>query len=115
VFTGFSLGAILGVHFVQHAPERYARVVLIEGGQAGWNRVTAKAFKAAGGERVLFACGQTGCAQSSRGLCKTLEKAELGCRVAFGGNIGHTYDGAVAKGIRENWDWLVEGDSRWLE
>jgi dienelactone hydrolase len=113
VFTGFSLGAILGVHIVQHTPARFSRVVLTEGGQGGWNARMARAFKAGGGERVLFACGQTGCAQSSRALAKMLEKNDVPARVAPGGNIGHTYDGAVAKAISENWTWLVEGDARW--
>ncbi|HMJ14451.1 MAG TPA: hypothetical protein VK524_23710, partial [Polyangiaceae bacterium] len=85
VFTGFSLGAILGVGIVQSDPQRFSRVVLTEGGQRGWTRATAKAFKAGGGERVLFACGQGGCVQNSRTLVALLEKQELSARVASGG------------------------------
>ncbi|HEY6562252.1 MAG TPA: hypothetical protein VI072_33520 [Polyangiaceae bacterium] len=113
VFTGFSLGAILGVSIVQSDPKRFARVVLTEGGQRGWSRATAKAFKEGGGERVLFACGQGGCVQNSGPLVTLLEKAGLSARVASGGKAGHTYDGSVARAIAENWSWLIEGDERW--
>lgn len=113
VFTGFSLGAILGVHIVQSKPERFPRVVLIEGGQGAWSLPRAKRFKERGGERVLFACGQTPCVQTSRAIAKLLEKNSVFARVVFGGNVGHTYDGVVANAISESWDWLVEGDARW--
>jgi hypothetical protein len=112
VFTGFSLGAILGVRLVQGEASRYPRVVLTEGGQNGWTTATAKAFKAAGGQRVLFACGQGGCVQNSRSLAKMLEKHGILARVADGGKAGHTYDGPVARAIAEHWAWLVEGDAR---
>lgn len=113
VFTGFSLGAILGVSIVQSDPKRFARAVLTEGGQRGWSRATAKAFKEGGGERVLFACGQGGCVQNSKTLVALLEKAGLSARVANGGKAGHTYDGSVARAITENWPWLIEDDERW--
>lgn len=112
VFTGFSLGAILGVGIVQSDPQRFARVVLTEGGQRGWSRATAKTFKAGGGERVLFACGQAGCVQNSKSLVAQLEKEAVPARVVSGGKVGHTYDGAVARAIAENWAWLTEGDPR---
>jgi poly(3-hydroxybutyrate) depolymerase len=112
VFTGFSLGAILGVGIVQSDPQRFARVVLTEGGQRGWSRATAKAFKAGGGERVLFACGQAGCVQNSKTLVTQLEKEGVLGRVVSGGKAGHTYDGPVARAIADSWAWLTEGDPR---
>jgi hypothetical protein len=30
-----------------------------------------------------------------------------------GGNIGHTYDGAIAEGVAREWSWLVEGLAGW--
>jgi predicted esterase len=113
VFTGFSLGAILGTPIVKKSPARYPRVVLIEGGQSGWTRPRAKAFVAGGGARVLFACGQASCQASSRSAAKIVEAAGGGARVAYLGSVGHTYDGKVADAIAMEWDWLVEGDARW--
>jgi pimeloyl-ACP methyl ester carboxylesterase len=112
VYVGFSLGAILGTTIVKQAPARYPRLVLIEGGLGGMESI-AKFYKEHGGERVLMACGQTGCLQKSRSLAKRLEKLELGARVVDGGNIGHTYDGAIADGIAREWPWLVEGLPSW--
>lgn len=111
VFTGFSLGAILGRSIVAADPERFSRVVFTEGGGEGWN---FKKFKQGGGLRVLFGCAQRGCAAARRANAKTAERAGVEIRVADGGNIGHTYDGPVARAIQADWDWLVEGDERWV-
>jgi hypothetical protein len=62
---------------------------------------------------VLLACGQSGCVQKGRGLVKRLERLGLGARLVDGGNIGHTYDGAIAEGIAREWPWLVEGLQGW--
>ncbi len=111
VFTGFSLGAILGVHIVTKAPGRFSRMVLTEGGQAGWSRTLAEKLAEQGG-RVIFACGQGSCQASSRAPRKLLESAGVGARIVSGGNVGHDYGGKVAAAIAEQWAWLVEGDAR---
>ncbi len=112
VYVGFSLGAILGTAIVKKSPARYPRLVLIEGGLGGMQAM-AKSFKEGGGERVLLACGQAGCPQKSRALAKKLEGLGLAARVVDGGNIGHTYDGAIAEGVAREWPWLVEGLRGW--
>ena len=112
IFTGFSLGAILGRYIVRDHAERFPRVVFTEGGNKGWEWL-ARAFKKGGGERVLFACGQAGCVYTSRAAAKRAEAVELRARVADGGKAGHTYDGTVMAAIKDNWDWLVQGDARW--
>lgn len=55
IYVGYSQGAAYGPSVVMKSPARYPRVVMIEGGVAGWD---AKAFAKAGGQRMLFACGQ---------------------------------------------------------
>jgi len=114
VFTGFSLGAILGVHLLS-APDglsRVQRAVLIEGGYAGWNKARAETFVTRGGARLLFACGQSACRHASKQTAKLLQKQGLQVEIASGGDLGHTYDGAVAEAIRERWTWVTEGDAR---
>lgn len=116
LFTGFSLGAILGVHLLS-APEglpRVQRAVLIEGGYAGWHKARAEAFVARGGARVLFGCGQSACRHASKQTAKLLQKQGVQVEIASGGDIGHTYDGAVAQAIRERWALLTEGDARFV-
>ena len=112
VFTGFSLGAILGVRMVGEHGEKFPRAVFTEGGEK-WSTALAKAFVEEGGQRVLFACGQTACKHNSKRAAAILEREKVEVRVAFGGNIGHTYDGKVADAIAAEWSWLLEGDPRW--
>ena len=113
LFTGFSLGAILGRHLLVKHAERFPWAVLTEGGYEGWSHSFAKRYRDAGGKRVLFACGQYACKAASKSAVRVLEKQELPARVADGGNIGHTYDGRVARAIQDDLGWLLEGDDRW--
>ena len=108
VLLGFSLGAIYGAPIAREASSGFSRLVLIEGGQAGWSTHTAKQFVARGGERVLFACGQSACLNQAKGLTPLLTRAGLPTR--FGGNAkeGHTYTGGVAQVVIDNMDWLLE-------
>jgi hypothetical protein len=110
VMTGFSLGAILARPMVMEDPARFPRVVFTEGGSDGWN---FKRFQQGGGSRVIFGCAQAGCAPKCRALAKRAERAGVEVRVADGGNIGHTYDGPVARAIQAEWSWLVESDPNW--
>ena len=113
VFTGFSLGAILGRHLLSAHADTFTRAVLVEGGYEGWSIGFAKRFHAGGGERVLFACGQTACRYAGKAAARSAEKADVGAKVTFGGNVGHTYDGVVAQGVKDELGWLTEGDERW--
>jgi hypothetical protein len=110
VFTGFSLGAILGRPIVRDDPARFPRVVFTEGGADGWD---FQRFKAGGGLRVIFACAQAGCPRNRRAVARQAERSGVEVRVADGGNVGHPYDGPVARAIKAEWAWLVEGDARW--
>ncbi len=124
MFTGFSLGAIYGVHVLgadakkraafgagQEPPFKYA--VLIEGGYQGWYAGRAKQFRADGAVGVLFGCGQYACRSKSQGLLKLLARADLRASVAFGGNVGHTYDGKVAAAVAEQLPALLADDPVW--
>lgn len=113
LFTGFSLGAIYGARIVREHAQIFPRAVLTEGGYENWSAPLAKSYAKAGGERVLFACGQTACKYTSKRVAALLEREQVLAKVGFGGNIGHTYDGRVAEAIRAEWAWLLEGDSRW--
>ncbi len=62
---------------------------------------------------MLFACGQTACRYAGKAAAKSAEKADVGAKVTFGGNVGHTYDGVVAQGVKDELGWLTEGDPLW--
>ena len=113
VYTGFSLGAILGKSIVTARAGTFSRAVFSEGGFEGWSAARAKKFAEAGVGRVVFACGQAACVQSSKAAQRLLEAQGIPTHVVSGGNAGHTYDGPVARAISREWAWLVEGDTRW--
>ncbi|UQA56891.1 hypothetical protein [Polyangium aurulentum] len=108
LYTGFSLGAIMGVSIAARAPSRYRRLVLIEGGHDKWTQETAKAFAAGGGERVLFVCSQSYCANDARRAAARLEKAGVATRVVRGPEAGHRYDGPIAAETKKALPWVVE-------
>jgi pimeloyl-ACP methyl ester carboxylesterase len=110
MYAGFSLGAILGVSYVLRDPSRFPRVVLIEGGEGGWGEAK---LAAAGGQRVLWGCGQAGCVGGAKALAARFERAKVPSRVVYGKGEGHSYTGAVADEIKKELPWLIEGDERW--
>ncbi|WP_050433084.1 hypothetical protein [Chondromyces crocatus] len=112
VYTGFSLGAIMGVAIMGRDPAQFPRMILVEGGSEKLTAGAVSAFAKAGGQRVLFGCGQGGCVGSSNAAARLLEKAGVAARVVHGKGVGHSYDGAVATEVAGAFGWLVEGDAR---
>ena len=113
VYAGFSQGAIMGALFVAKHPERFRRVLLIEGGFDEWNVATARRFAAGGGARVLFACGQTYCASHARASMRWLGLGGVNARLELARGAGHTYAGDVGERVLAAFPWLVDGDPRW--
>src|SRR5262249_40946084 len=112
LYTGFSLGAIMGVPYLKRDPLRATRAVLTEGGHDAWTPDVARRFKARRGGRVRFACGLAGCVGESRAAAANLERAGVATKIVYA-QYGHAYDGPVADRIRGALDWLFEGDARW--
>jgi predicted esterase len=116
IYAGYSQGATMGALFL-HASSahgaRFSRVAMIEGGSEQWNVPLSQQFRAAGGQRVLFVCGQKSCGTGAERSARYLEQGgvETQVRVAEGG--GHTYLGAVGDEVERGFAWLIEGDPRW--
>jgi hypothetical protein len=120
LYTGFSLGAILGAQIVVRQPSRFPRAVLIEGGEDKWTTTTANRFGKGGGQRMLFACGLRGRVPTAQLSASLLEKAGAGAHVVLGKLPGkpefiHWYNGPIADATIEQLPWLLEGDARWGE
>jgi len=118
LYTGFSLGAILGAWIVAHDPARFPRAVLTEGGEDRFTVQSAAAFARGGGQRVLFACGLKGRVGSATVAAKLLTRAGVPSRVVLGklpttGQFIHWYNGPVADEEKAQLDWMFEGDARW--
>jgi pimeloyl-ACP methyl ester carboxylesterase len=113
VYAGFSRGAFLGAELAAKRPDRYKRVVLIEGGQSPWTDETANAFVKGGGKKVLFACGQQSCVDDSLTASGTLGRHKIETKTVFGQGEGHGYKKAVKEEVKKHLEWVVEGDLAW--
>jgi dienelactone hydrolase len=107
VFTGFSLGAILGTRLVQDPELNVGAAVLIEGGYDGWTVAKAKALKPRLAH-VLFGCGQTQCRNAYRYQLKHLfEVAGIPSSLVADVKAGHTYDDPVAALVQSEWPAIL--------
>lgn len=111
VFTGFSLGAIMGVSIAARRPELFGGLVLIEGGDK-WTLAAAKKLAPAKA-RVLFACSQPACSSNAKAALGILGRAGLEAELVSGKNEGHTYGGSVRVAYAARFPWIVEHDPRW--
>jgi predicted esterase len=107
VFTGFSLGAILGAGLIQDPALHVGAAVFVEGGYKGWTPSKAKGL-APRVRRVLFACGQTDCRNAYRYQLATLfERAGLSSSVVADVKAGHTYDDPLAALVQAEWPTIL--------
>jgi hypothetical protein len=111
LYIGFSRGAFLGATLIAKTPSKYARAILIEGGQSGWTDASATGYAKGGGKRVLFACGQPSCVAESEPASQLLGRAAVPSRIVLGDGEGHGYKGAVKEQVRVALDWLLDGDT----
>jgi hypothetical protein len=118
LYTGFSLGAILGVGVIVDDPARFPRAVLIEGGEDKWSPGLAAKFARGGGKRVVFACGLRGRVPAAQTAASMLGRAGVEAHVVLGklpdaGQFIHWYNGPIAEETRAQLPWLFDGDARW--
>lgn len=109
VFTGFSLGAILGARLIADRELNVGAAVLVEGGYQGFTREKVEALKPQL-RHLLFACGQTECRNAYRYQLEPLfSRAGLATSMVADVKAGHTYDDPVAALVGAEWPNLVTG------
>ena len=101
LLMGFSLGATYASRMAAAAPQRYPRVLLLEGGHTIWTAQRARRFRRKGGKSVAFGCGTRWCARRSKKTCKRLRRAKVSCRFAYAPGLGHSYGPALTKRLQE--------------
>lgn len=107
VFTGFSLGAILGAGLIQDPSLGVGAAVFVEGGYRGWTSAKAKSL-APRVRRLLFACGQTDCRNAYRYQVGPLfERARLSSSMVADVTAGHTYDDPLASLVQGEWGAIL--------
>jgi hypothetical protein len=118
LYTGFSLGSILGVTIITRDPSRFPRAVLIEGGEDKWTPALAERYARGGGRRVLLACGLRGRLPAAERAADRLRRAGVEAAAFLGklpdtGEFIHWYNGPIADETRARRQWLFDGDPRW--
>jgi len=109
IYVGYSQSAYLAPNVVMHEPSRFTRAIVIEGNGV-WNE---KKIAAAGGKRMMFACGQATCDTGAKLVVPTFEKAGVPSKELYSPGAGHVWYGPVMAQIKANWAWFVDGDTRW--
>lgn len=111
LYVAFSQGANLAGPVLGRANRgRFARAVLTEGGYRAFETAeAARAFSAAGGERVLYTCSQPGCTTSFA----TSQLPRDRVKVVYSGAHGHSMVPAVRQSIHDALPWVVEGLAGW--
>lgn len=107
VFTGFSLGAILGARLLSDPELDIGAAVLVEGGYQGWSLGKAKALTPRL-RQALLACGQTECRNAYRYQLEPLfRRAGLRSGLVADVKAGHTYDDPLAALVAAEWAPLI--------
>jgi predicted esterase len=112
LYAGYSQGAIHGAPLLQMRPQAFPRAVFIEGGSS-WNASTAARYRAAGGRRLLFVCGTTGCRTGATRAVGVLSSAGIEVEFLWVPSAGHDYPPEMGRRIAERLEWLVADDPRW--
>jgi predicted esterase len=114
IYAGFSQGATLAAPFLIENAQRFPLVVLAEGGY-GYigDQGFSKAFRAAGGQRVMLLCGTASCLATANRAKGVLERAELEVIVSGDPSAGHNLNTAMQNALRRDWSRLVEGYAGW--
>jgi predicted esterase len=98
LYAGYSQGATMGALFIAQRAEPFSTLILTEGGYSEWTQASARRFRAAGGERVVFVCGTAHCARKAAESAALLQRAEVATAVESVNGGGHTDGGTV--GVR---------------
>jgi predicted esterase len=114
-YVGYSQGATMGALLLPDSPRSFRQLLFIEGGGEGLPRASAQRLKDKGTERVLFACGTSGCKGRADRVASLLQAVGIDARVGFGEGAGHTYLGAVETTVLEqmSWLWPAENPGKW--
>src|SRR5258706_338011 len=101
IFAGFSQGASFAEPFLRRNAARFPIVILAEGGyQAAHSFAFAKAFRAAGGRRIVLACGTPACFRSANSSKKLLERAGLEVLIVGDAKAGHNLNERMQQALQ---------------
>lgn len=104
IYAGFSQGATLAEPFLRQHAARFPIAILAEGGyQTASSPAFAKAYREAGGRRVVLVCGSPSCFQHSRLSKAVLERAGLEALVVGDPRAGHNLNERMQRALQGAW------------
>jgi len=112
VLAGFSLGASEILALAVQTPARFPRIALVEGATNGWTEARIDAYRAGGGQRVLYGAGQRVNEAAAKATVKRLIARGLDARVVYA-PVDHTFDPPLEDAVGSELEWFLEGDPRW--
>jgi len=110
LYTGLSLGAIMGVSILRRTEESFPWAVMIEGGTE-WSSSRARGYRRAGGQRILFICGQSWCRRESERSIEELEEVGIEARLVYLEGAGHNFDREMIQRTQDELEWLMAEDA----
>ncbi|HEY6562253.1 MAG TPA: hypothetical protein VI072_33525 [Polyangiaceae bacterium] len=113
ILAGYSLGASHAARIARQEPSYFSRVVLIEGAYDQWSAADAAIFAKGGGQKLMVVCARTACKQGAERAVLFTKRARADAELVFPGQLGHLFDGRVARAIKARLPWLVEGAEHW--
>lgn len=104
IFAGFSQGATFAEPFLRGNAARFPIVILAEGGYATARSPSfARAFRAAGGRRIVLVCGSPGCFSSAVVSKRVLEAAGVEALVVGDAKAGHNLNDRMQRALQAAW------------
>jgi predicted esterase len=104
IYAGFSQGATLAEPLLRQHAARFPIAILAEGGyQTASSPAFARAFREAGGRRVVLVCGSASCFQRSRLSKGVLERAGVEVLVVGDPGAGHNLNGRMQQALQRAW------------
>lgn len=104
IYAGFSQGATLAEPFLRAQAARFPIAILAEGGyESASSSAFARAFRQAGGRRVVLVCGGVGCFQRAPLSRAVLERAGIEVLVVGDALAGHNLNQRMQQALQSAW------------
>ena len=104
IFAGFSQGATLAEPLLRAEAVRFPIAILAEGGyRTAQSPAFARAYRAAGGRRVVLVCGTPPCFASAVTSKKVLEAAGVETLVVGDPKAGHNLNERMQQALQSAW------------
>lgn len=104
IYAGFSQGATLAEPLLRARAQQFPIAILAEGGYTLARSATfARAYREAGGRRIVLVCGSPACFASAARAKPTLERARLQVLVVGDPRAGHNLNERMQVALRSAW------------